>query len=223
MRTQVVAVGAVIGVFLIPAALAPVLTGAEREDGSNLPAAACSNLEAFEQRPDVWDCPTPYVEMQPAPEGDDVAYDRVWLCSTTKAVIGMVKPSMGLDPGMCGGSGMKGWKLPDDALSLGVPLAVTSSGWTVPTDPYFALRSEVHHVVIMPCLRDAIADAPASARGLMTVDAAAEHFYIRTRRILDPFAENAVNHAKGMVTSDHAEFFALARELCYETVVEALF
>ena len=111
MRTRI-AISVAVGVGISSLALwtvevsGPIAMAAPVLAGGNLPAA-CSNLEAFKQRPGVWDCPTPYVEMKPPPEGD-VAYDRVWLCSTTKAVIGMVKPSMGLDPGMCSGTGMIG-------------------------------------------------------------------------------------------------------------------
>ena len=225
MRTRIaISVAVVVGISSLALwtveVSGPIAMAAPVLAGGNLPAA-CSNLEAFKQRPGIWDCPTPYVEMKPPPEGD-VAYDRVWLCSTTKAVIGMVKPSMGLDPGICSGTGMKGWKLPDDALSLGVPLAVTSSGWTVPTNPYFALRSEVHHAVIMPCLRDAIDDAGAVPRG-WTLDEVTARVYLETKHVLAPLAANAVNHTKGMDATVHAEFFALARDLCYEAVVDALF
>ena len=159
--------------------------------------AACSNAAEFFP---AYDCPAPYVELEPPAGGDDV-FSRVWQCSATTAAIGMVKREHGNEHDKCASAGF--------------------TRWTLPTDPDFALRSAVRHTVIMPCLRDAIADAPASARGLMTVDAAAEYAYLETKNVLAPFAENAVRHAKSMDASVHAEFFAFAKDACYEAVAGA--
>ena len=45
-----------------------------------------------------YDCPTPYVELAPPPEGDEV-FSRVWQCPATKYAIGMVKREHGNGPG----------------------------------------------------------------------------------------------------------------------------
>ena len=100
--------------------------------------------------------------------------------------------------------------------------AGAANRWTLPTDPDFTLRSEVHHAVIMPCLRNAIDDHGAVPRG-WTLDEFTTRVYNETERVLAPLAADAVNHAKGMDATIHAEFFAHAQDLCYEAVVEALF
>ena len=72
--------------------------------------AACSNAAEFQA---AYDCPTPYVEMQPPPEGDAV-FSRVWQCPATKFAIGMVKREHGNDREACGSVGTTGWTLPAD-------------------------------------------------------------------------------------------------------------
>ena len=69
--------------------------------------AACSNAAEFQA---AYDCPTPYVEMQPPPEGDAV-FSRVWQCPATKFAIGMVKREHGNDREACGGAGTTAWTL----------------------------------------------------------------------------------------------------------------
>ena len=103
MRTLVVAVGASVVVFLIAVALAPAQVGAIAF-GSNRPAA-CSNAVDFNAN---YDCPTPYVELAPPPEGDEV-FSRVWQCPATKYAIGMVKREHGNDREACAGAGTTGW------------------------------------------------------------------------------------------------------------------
>ena len=72
--------------------------------------AACSNAAEFLA---AYDCPTPYVEMQPPPEGDEV-FSRVWQCPATKIAMGMVKRELGNDREGCASVGTTRWTLPAD-------------------------------------------------------------------------------------------------------------
>ena len=71
--------------------------------------SACSNAAEFQA---AYDCPTPYVEMQPPPDEGDAVFSRVWQCPATKFAIGMVK--RGNDREGCGGAGTTRWTLPAD-------------------------------------------------------------------------------------------------------------
>ena len=93
--------------------------------------AACSNAAEFMA---TYDCPSPYVELQPPPEGDAV-FSQVWQCLETKYAIGMVKREHGNDREACASAGTIRWTLPADSDSA-----------------FEYLTAEIDANVVNPCL-----------------------------------------------------------------------
>ena len=79
-------------------------------EARNFPAA-CSNAVDFNAN---YDCPTPYVELAPPPDGDEM-FSRVWQCPATKSAIGMVKRELGNDREACAGAGSIEWVVAERA------------------------------------------------------------------------------------------------------------
>ena len=119
MRDFIVAVGAVVTV-----SLAASLTHAQVSSAGNFPAA-CSNAVDFSAN---WNCPTPYVELEPPPEGDEI-FSRVWQCPATKYAVGMVKREHGNDREACAGAGTTRWVAPSPVPPCDISGNVPDALW----------------------------------------------------------------------------------------------
>lgn len=158
----------------------------------------CSNAAELLE---AYDCPSPYVELMPPPDGDEI-FERGWWCVETDHALGKHH----FDP-----------HHPDRYGKCSSGYRPGIVGWHA-SDPYL---TPAHQAVIMPCLRDALSDAGAVPAS-MTLNEAAILAWRESKHLMQPFEHRIANHLRDMPPASHAEFLALARAECYAAVVESL-